>query len=243
MRNGGRDLDNVETLASGRLEFIPNRPGQRHRTVDADHMLVTYGADNVIQFFRATNAATHTDPEPQTQQAGESSGDPLLTWSKDLKADFDPKTGQLAHMEQWNDFRYQEGDRRARANRATIEQARNLITLDQAARIWDASGATSADRILLDQKTGDISAEGNVVSTRMPDQQGKSSAMLTNDQPLEAKAARMQTANQNDEDPLRRPGGGVAGRQPGLGRRDRYRSGRAPPRCARARSYSVRRET
>ncbi len=197
MRNGGSDLDNVETQASGRLEFVPNRPGQRHRTVDADHMLVTYGASNVIQSFRATNAATRTDPEPP-QQAGESS-DPLLTWSKDLKADFDPKTGQLAHMEQWNDFRYQEGDRRARANRATLEQARNLITLDQAARIWDASGATSADRILLDQKTGDISAEGNVVSTRMPDQKGKSSAMLTNDQPLQAKARRMYTANRNEK--------------------------------------------
>jgi lipopolysaccharide export system protein LptA len=197
MRNGGRDLDNVETLTPGRLEFLPNRPGQRHRTVDADHMLVTYGASNVIQFFRATDAATRTDPEPP-QQAGESS-DPLLTWSKDLKADFDPKTGQLAHMEQWNDFRYQEGDRRARANRATLEQARNLITLDQAARIWDASGATSADRILLDQKSGDISAEGNVVSTRMPDQKGKSSAMLTNDQPLEAKAKRMQTADRNEK--------------------------------------------
>jgi lipopolysaccharide export system protein LptA len=205
MRNGGRELDTVETQSPGDLEFLPNRAGQRHRTLHADSMFVTYGAANIIQSFRATNAATRTDPEPkpdrqETAQASKkSAAEPSFTWSKDLKAEFDPKTGQLARMEQWNDFRYQEGERRAVARRAILEEARNLITLDRAARIWDASGATSADRILLDQKTGDVIAEGNVVSTRMPDKKGKSSAMLTNDQPLEAKARKMRTTERNQK--------------------------------------------
>jgi lipopolysaccharide export system protein LptA len=213
MRGGGKELESVETQTPGHLEFVPNRPGQRHRTLDADRMFVTYGAENLIQAFRATNAATKTDPEPPPSKPGGKPGepgDPVLTWSKDLKADFDPKTGQLAHMEQWNDFRYQEGERRARSKRALLDQARNLITLDQAARMWDSSGITSADRILLDQKTGEMSADGNVVSTRMPDRKETSSAMLTNDQPLEAKAARMRTTGRNQEMKIRYEGQAVA---------------------------------
>jgi lipopolysaccharide export system protein LptA len=201
MRPGGRDIESVETLTRGQLEFLPNQPVQRHRTLDADHMFVTYGAANMIQTFRATNAATRTDPAPPAKNAPKpkTPPSPSYTWSKDLKADFDPKTGQLARMEQWNDFRYEEGERKARAHRATLEEARDLITLEQAARIWDTTGATSADRILLDQKSGDVNAEGNVISTRMPDHKDKSSAMLSNDQPMEAKAHKMVTTGRNQK--------------------------------------------
>ncbi len=202
MRPGGRELDTVETQTPGSLEFVPNRPGQRHRTLNADRMYVAYGEANLIQSFRATNAATRTDPEPPPKDGPKpkKAAEPLLTWSKDLKAEFDPKTGQLARMEQWNDFRYQEGERRARAHRAILEEASNRITLEQGARIWDATGATSADRILLDQKSGDVEAVGNVISTRQPDRKEKeSSAMLTDDQPLEAKAQKMITTGHNQK--------------------------------------------
>jgi|GEM_PF-266712 len=214
MRPGGQEIDTIETQAPGRLEFVPNRPGQRHRTLDADNFLVAYGEENIIRSFRATGATTHTDPlppppepKPEPKADGKAAAAPpkpkprfpIITSSKFLNADFDPKTGELARLEQWDDFRYEEGDRRARARRATLEEARNLITLDQNARFWDTSGATAADKIVLDQKSGDFAAEGNVVSTRMPDQKGKSSSMLSNDQPLEARAARMRSAERNQK--------------------------------------------
>ncbi len=203
MRPGGRDVDTVETHAPGKLEFLPNQAGQRRRTLDAERMTIRYAPGNIISTFNAYKAATRTEPEPvpppKAGQKPAKPGDPVLTWSNDMKAEFDPKTGQLTRMEQWTDFRYEEGQRRARANRAELEEARNRITLDQRARVWDDSGATSADRILLDQKTGDVVAEGNVVSTRMPDRKGKSSAMLSNDQPLEGKGDRMTTAQRNQK--------------------------------------------
>jgi lipopolysaccharide export system protein LptA len=202
MRPDGKELDTVESVTPSHLEFLPTRAGQRHRSLDASSLFVAYGADNVIQWFRAENATTRTEPEPlppaKPGEKPKKPGDPVLTHSKYLKADFD-KNGELARIEQSGDFTYQEGERHARANKGILEQARNLITLDQNARMWDASGTTSADHIVMDQKSGDVAADGNVVSTRMPDRQGSSSAMLSNDEPMQATAARMRTAERNHQ--------------------------------------------
>lgn len=197
MRPGGREVAGVETHTPGHLEFIPNSPGQRHRTLDAERIQVVYGPNNQIRSFGAYKAATHTDPEPRPPGDKRPPAAPVLTWSDDLAASFDPQTGQLARLEQWGNFRYQEGDRKATARRAVLEEARNLISLEQPARVWDASGSTTADHILLDQKSGDVLAEGHVVSTRLPDQNGKSSSMLSHDEPLNATAGRMQTSERN----------------------------------------------
>ena len=35
-----------------------------------------------------------------------------------MAAQFEPKTGNLVKLEQWDDFKYQEGDRQAKADRA-----------------------------------------------------------------------------------------------------------------------------
>ena len=197
MRPGGREIAGVETHAPGHLEFLPNSPGQRHRTLDAERIQVAYGPANQIRTFGAYKAITHTDPEPRPPGDKRPPAAPVQTWSDDLAASFDPKTGQLARLEQWSNFRYQEGDRKASAHRAVLEEARNVMTLEQAARVWDSSGSTAADHILLDQKSGDVLAEGHVVSSRLPDQNGKSSSMLSHDEPLNATAGRMQTSERN----------------------------------------------
>jgi lipopolysaccharide export system protein LptA len=202
MRANGKDLDTVESATQSHLEFLPNRAGQRHRTLDASSLFVTYGAGNVIEWLRAENASTRTDPEPpppaKLGEKPKKPGDPALTHSQHLRADFDQK-GELARMEQSGDFTYQEGDRRGRASRAILEQSRNVITLDRDARMWDSQGTTSADRIVMDQKSGDMQAEGNVISARMPDRQGNSSAMLSNDEPMEATSARMRSSSHNQQ--------------------------------------------
>jgi lipopolysaccharide export system protein LptA len=100
----------------------------------------------------------------------------------------------MSTMEQTGAFTYEEGDRRARAAKATLDSDQNLILLDTSARVWDSTGFTSADRIRLDERTGDFTAEGNVNSSRLPDQsQKKSSDMLSSDQPLQAQARKMES--------------------------------------------------
>ena len=64
--------------------------------------------------------------------------------------------------------------------------------------MWDATGSTAADRIRMDQLTGNFTAEGKVNSSRLPDKdQKKNSEMLSGSDPLQAQARRMVSANRN----------------------------------------------
>jgi lipopolysaccharide export system protein LptA len=194
MRPGGREIETVETQAPGQLDFIPNQATQRQRRLNADHMIMKYGPANQLESFRAVNVQTET--QPTTEEHAKKQG-VSKTHSKNMSAEFDPKTGQMQQMEQWDDFAYEQGDRKARADRATMDADRNLMTLQRSARISDATGATSADHIRMDQRTGDFAADGHVSSSRQPDKKGAPSGMLSGDQPVEALADRMNAANHN----------------------------------------------
>jgi lipopolysaccharide export system protein LptA len=188
MRPGGKDIERVETDGPGTLEFLPNSPGQPKRSMQGDRIWVAYGRENRIQSVRSINATTLTERPPQAPKTT-----PTLTrtQSKDILATFDPNTSEMVRLEQTTSFQYEEGDRRARGDRATLDQSKNLMTLDGSARTWDPTGSVNADRIVLNQKSGDYTAEGHVSSTRQPDRKGGSSAMLSNDEVMQAVAERM----------------------------------------------------
>lgn len=194
MRPGGREIDAAETGSRGTLEFVPNRPADRHRTLEGERIWIAYGDRNQIKSFKSIDVKTRTDPTDEERKRNRA---PSLTHSKNLLADFDPKTGQLARLEQWDDFGYEEADRRARALRATLEQTQNVLLLDGAARVWDSTGSTSGDRIRLDQRTGDFTANGHVNSSRMPDKKKPGSDMLSGDEPMQAVAESMVSRDHN----------------------------------------------
>jgi lipopolysaccharide export system protein LptA len=194
MRPGGKQIDSIATQAPGTMEFLPNRTGQRHRLLTGEHMLITYGEQNHVQSFRAEQAATVTDPTPEEAARKRV---PSKTNSRNLTAQFDPKTGQMTHMEQTGDFSYQEGDRNARAAKAMLEQQQNMITLETGAKMWDGTGSTFADRIRMDQRSSDFEAEGHVTSSRLPDKKKPSSELLSGDEPLQAVAETMSSVDHN----------------------------------------------
>jgi lipopolysaccharide export system protein LptA len=162
MRTNGEEMDNVQIHAPGTLDFVPNRSGQRRRHMDAERMWIDYGAQNQIREFRAVSVKTRTEPLPATKRASA----PMFTSSKDLLARFDQKTGELAQLEQWNEFEYQEGERRAKAEKAVQTNATQKVDLLGKARVWDRTSSTDADTIALDQKSGDFDAIGSVRSSR-----------------------------------------------------------------------------
>jgi lipopolysaccharide export system protein LptA len=192
MRAGGREIERLETHAPGQIDFLPNRPGERRRHVEAFRMYINYAANNEIESYRAVDVATRTERETAKKTASTA-----LTWSQNLAAEFAPKTGQLTRMEQWTDFRYEEGDRRARADKASLDAPGDIITLTGRARVWDLAGSADADLIVLDQKSGGFTAEGRVTSTRQPDRKGAGSAMLASDQPVQARSEKMTAADNN----------------------------------------------
>jgi lipopolysaccharide export system protein LptA len=201
MRAGGQEIDTVETDGAGTVDFIPNRPMQPKRQLRGDKIWIAYGAENRLQSFRSINAFTRTEKPGQK--------DPMLTQSKEIRATFDPKTSELALLEQKTDFRYEEGIRKAQADQATLEQATDRMVLDGAARASDPTGSVSADRIVMNQKTGDTNADGKVATTRQPEKKaagsgaagassGTSSAMLSDSEVLQARAQKM-TAREGNQ--------------------------------------------
>lgn len=203
MQPGGKDIASAETDGLATLDFLPLRPDQPKRELKGDKVWIVYGPDNRVQSFRSINATTRTDKPATPKQP---MPPPAITSSKDILATFDPKTSELASVEQKTDFRYQEGDRQAQADSATLDQKADVMTLLGKARLSDPSGSTNADRIVIDQKSGDFTAEGNVASTRQPDKDGKSSAMLDTDEVLEARAQRMISTGHGPDQKIRYEG-------------------------------------
>jgi len=204
MRPGGKEMDNAETEGAGSLELIPNRPELPRRTLNGDKLWITYAANNQIKSFRSVNVNTRTDNPPKKGKPSP----PSITSSRDFKADFDPTTNQMTRLEQTTDFRYQEGERKAQADRATLDQSTSIMTLMGSARVVDPTGSATADQIEIDQKTGDFTADGRVSSTRLPDKKGNSSAMLSKDEPIQAKANHMTSRGDNKQ--IRYDGDAVA---------------------------------
>ena len=158
-------------------------------------MLIAYGPQNRIESFRTTDVRTETDPTADEKKRNRVKS---VTASKLMEARFDPKTGRMSSIDQTGDFTYEEGDRKARAAKGTLDADHNVIVLDTGARMADATGMTAADRIRMDQRTGDFTAEGNVNSSRMPEKdKKKNSEMLAGDEPLHAQARKMESTNRN----------------------------------------------
>lgn len=194
MKPGGQEIDSVETDGAATMDFLPNRAGLPKRLMTADKVWIKYGEDNRIQSVRAIDVTTRTD---KPAEKGKPAPPPGFTTSKEMLASFDPKSSDLSRLDQKTDFKYDEGDRHARADHATLDQKTDLMTLDKGARVWDSTGSATADRIVMNQKSGDFTAEGHVASTRMPDPKGNSSAMLSTDEIMQARAQRMVSTDSN----------------------------------------------
>jgi LPS export ABC transporter protein LptC len=201
MKPAGKDLDRVDTQSPGTLEFLPNQIARHRRILKSDRMIINYGARNEIQSFHATSTSvpgvsTETYPSEDERARKKAGLATAVTSSKTIDASFDEK-GELRQMKQTENFHYTEGDRKAQADSATLQNDSNVMDLEKNARISDASGSTSGDHIQLDQTTGDFDAKGHVSTTRLPEQKKSESAMLDKDEPTLGKADRVTSANRN----------------------------------------------
>jgi lipopolysaccharide export system protein LptA len=198
MRAGGQEIESVETQGPGALEFLPNRPEQSHRWMNGDHIWMTYGPKNTLQSFRSIAVTTRTE-RPKEKDA-KTDPAPELTWSKNMVATFLPDSSKLDHLDQSGQFRYESGERKAKAERALLDQPNNIINLLGGARMSDANGTADADKIVMNQMSGDFTADGHVTSTRTPEKKrddNSGGGMLSEDEPLHARADKMVSTDNN----------------------------------------------
>jgi lipopolysaccharide export system protein LptA len=196
MKPGGRDLDRVVTHSPGTLEFQPNQIARHRRILKSSEMDIRYGQKSEIQSFHAVTATTETYPSEEDRRKKKPNLAVAHTSSKVLDATFDDKA-QLKLMKQVGDFKYSEGPRKAQAETATLEEARNVMNLENGARVSDDAGSTAGDHIELQQTTGDFDARGHVSTTRLPDEKKTSSDMLDKSEPTQGLADRVTSANRN----------------------------------------------
>lgn len=210
MKPGGQEIDQARTLAPGRLEFLPAKPDDRKRQLDAERMTVWYGPQNIIRDFRATKTATRTETPAKPARGAQPKPPTItLTRSREFEAHFDPR-GQVTTMDQRGDFEYEEDKRRAKSDTAQMDETTGVILLRGQARAWDETGSTDAEEIRIDQKSGTTIAKGRVSSTRLPDHKDSKDpkaqkdskdtgdgGLIGGDQPLMARAAEMTTWDRN----------------------------------------------
>ncbi len=197
MKEGGKDLERVNTQTPGTLEFLPNQIARHRRLLHAtEQMTILYGPKNEIQSFHAGGASTETYPSEEERKKKKGDLATSFTSSKTIDASFDDK-GELKFMKQTDNFRYTEGERKAQADSASLENNTNVMDLEKNARINDATGSTTADHIRMNQMTGDFDAIGHVSTTRLPDEQKSASAMLDNSEPTLGTADHVTSANRN----------------------------------------------
>ncbi|HMF92511.1 MAG TPA: LptA/OstA family protein [Candidatus Angelobacter sp.] len=87
-----------------------------------------------------------------------------VTSSHDVTATFNNK-GEIVSAEQNGDFRYAEGSRTGRADRARYTAADESYVLSGSPRITDTDTSLTADSIQLSRKNGSMLAQGNVKTT------------------------------------------------------------------------------
>lgn len=197
MKPDGKDLDRVSTLAPGTMEFLPNQTMRSRRLVRADRMTARYGAENTIQSFHGDAVSTETHPSQASVADAAKKKRPApgiaVTSSRTMDVAFDDK-GQVRQIQQAGNFRYSEGLRKAQADSAVMDNAKNVMELDAHARVADDTGTTDANHIRIDQKTDEFDARGNVatthVSTDTPNGKpsGQGSGMLDPSEAMQGKA-------------------------------------------------------
>jgi lipopolysaccharide export system protein LptA len=160
MSDDAKNMEFVETRARGRLELLPPGAGGPLETLDADHIQMFYGESNRMEKLQAAgNVALERKPGGNNPKAAA-----LQTYSGNLLGEFDPDSGEMRSLRQWGKFRFTRGDREGRAEEARFELATNRIELTNQAQVWDPKSRTSAQRMTLDDNTGDFSAQGEVSS-------------------------------------------------------------------------------
>jgi lipopolysaccharide export system protein LptA len=146
-------IESAETLASATID---TKASDETTELRAKKFVSQFGANG-----RLEKLLGHSGVEVR-REIGK--GAPQISSSTELAATFGAN-GEWDTLDQSGNVRFQQADHRASAAKAKIVRSTDLITLDGSPVVSDATSRTAAGRVTINQKSGEIKASGNVVST------------------------------------------------------------------------------
>jgi len=136
--------------------------GERKR-ITADRFVAHFDEQSRLERFEAyPRARLEVEPGPSTASSGAVA---KRSESDRLTGFFNPSDGTLVRLEQVGHFRYFEGERRARAERADYSALRQEFVLQGEPVLWDSNSRITARKITLDERTEKVEARGEVRGT------------------------------------------------------------------------------
>ena len=196
MRENGSDIQRVETLAPGEIEILPADTSRPKRVLRANRITAAYAPGNRMEGLQAKGKVSLENGVAAGPPAAGNEA-PLRTWSENLTARFAPASGELQSMRQWADFRFERGSRQGQSEEARFFPLEDRLELTASATVWDADSNVAARRIVMNEATGDLTAEGNVATRyQEPPESGSAASespggLFSASQPAFATAERM----------------------------------------------------
>ena len=160
-------IESAETLAPATIE---SRGPNDVTTMRAKQFVAQIGAGG-----RLDKLLGHSGVEVRRQTGNAA---PQTLSAEELIAAFDAH-GEWSTLDQRGNVRFQQADRSAAADHASVVRTTDIITLDGSPVISDAMSRTTAANVTVDQKTGDVHASGGVVSTYIPTARGDALSLGT----------------------------------------------------------------
>jgi lipopolysaccharide export system protein LptA len=160
----GKNLRAADASENAVMTVTPVRAekGADKKTIRAPQMnAVFYEQDNRIKTYTATGGV-RVEAEATVANAHP----PRITTSKSATANFIADSQDIDRVSQEGDFKYEEGDRHAVAERAVYDGQREVLNLrGKRPQAWDAKSRTQADEIDYDHQKDETHARGDVRTT------------------------------------------------------------------------------
>jgi LPS export ABC transporter protein LptC/lipopolysaccharide transport protein LptA len=158
---GGQSLKSAKTIGAGELVIIPSNPKQGKRIIKAGQFVMAFGDRNHLERLRGL-FHTSVVVEPAADKA---SAVPQESWSDELDAKFDTTTQQLVTLEQAGNFRFRDGDREAKADRADYSDQGQMLNLIGRPLLWDSETRIRATQFRVNLRSGTAEGYNGVKST------------------------------------------------------------------------------
>jgi lipopolysaccharide export system protein LptA len=160
-RPGQNILESVNTLAPARIDWqdvalVNGKPVPQSTRMAGKEMKLKFDGQNQLQRLVSTGGVE------VTRKLGDAPEE--TTASRDLSAKFD-QAGQWTTIDQAGDVHFHDAQRAGQADRAHMDRATNLVTLDGSVIFSDATTRTTAQSASFSQGTSTVRADGHVLTT------------------------------------------------------------------------------